>query len=183
MFERLLRKIASQLRKSDLPYMIIGGQAVLLYGTPRLTNDIDVTLGVDIAAIDRVAETIRRIGLAIIPEDFGSFVEKTYVLPTKDEKTGIRVDFIFSFTQYENQAISRSKPVLIGSVRVMFASVEDVIIHKVFAGRPRDLEDVRSMMLKNPGLDKAYVRRWLEEFEGAPEKRGLLKAFEDASTE
>jgi hypothetical protein len=41
MFERLLRKIASQLRKRDLPYMIIGGQAVLLYGTPRLTNDID----------------------------------------------------------------------------------------------------------------------------------------------
>ncbi|GAH87084.1 unnamed protein product, partial [marine sediment metagenome] len=28
--------------------MIIGGQAVLLYGEPRLTRDIDVTLGDDI---------------------------------------------------------------------------------------------------------------------------------------
>jgi hypothetical protein len=25
--------------------MIIGGQAVLLYGEPRLTKDIDITLG------------------------------------------------------------------------------------------------------------------------------------------
>ena len=27
--------------------MIIGGQAVLLYGEPRLTRDIDITLGVN----------------------------------------------------------------------------------------------------------------------------------------
>lgn len=28
--------------------MIIGGQAVMVYGEPRLTKDIDITLGVDI---------------------------------------------------------------------------------------------------------------------------------------
>jgi hypothetical protein len=33
---------------------------------------------------------------------------------------------------------------LLSGTRVMFAPVEDVIIHKVFAGRPRDLEDLAS---------------------------------------
>ena len=45
MFESLIVKIAEELKKADLSYMIIGGQAVLLYGTPRLTKDIDITLG------------------------------------------------------------------------------------------------------------------------------------------
>lgn len=32
--------------------MIIGGQAVLLYGEPRLTRYIDITLGIDTEYID-----------------------------------------------------------------------------------------------------------------------------------
>jgi hypothetical protein len=61
----------------------------------------------------------------------------------------------------------------------MFASAEDVIIHKCFAGRPRDLEDARSIIIKNPKLDQAYVRRWLKELEILPEREGLSQAFED----
>jgi hypothetical protein len=47
--------------------------------------------------------------------------------------------------------------------------VEDAIIHKIFAGRPRDIEDVKSMILKNPKIDTAYIRRWLKEFDVAIE--------------
>ena len=178
MFEDLIARIAKELRTADLDYMIIGGQAVLLYGTPRMTKDIDITLGVDVGHLDRLLPAIDAMGLEIIPEDFRSFVEQTSVLPTRAKECGIRVDFIFSFTPYERQAIARSKAVLSGGTDVMFASVEDVIIHKIFAGRPRDLEDVRSVLLKNPDLDIMYVKKWLREFEKSPEKRGLLKAFE-----
>ncbi len=41
MFEEILSKIGASLNKHKLPYMIIGGQAVLLYGEPRLTRDIE----------------------------------------------------------------------------------------------------------------------------------------------
>ncbi len=43
MFEHLLAKIATALNKAEIPYMVIGGQAVLLYGEPRLTKGIDIT--------------------------------------------------------------------------------------------------------------------------------------------
>ncbi len=43
MFERLLTKIATALNKAEIPCMVIGGQAVLLYGEPRLTKGIDIT--------------------------------------------------------------------------------------------------------------------------------------------
>jgi hypothetical protein len=179
MFETLISRIAQQLERAGLPYMIIGGQAVLFYGTPRMTKDIDITLGVGTGSLDLVVQTIKAIGIEIIPEDFGAFVERTYVLPTMEKESGIRIDFIFSLTPYERLAIARATPALLGRTKVMFASVEDVIIHKVFAGRARDMEDVRSIMIKNPGVDRGYVRKWLKEFEKSPEKGGLLQAFED----
>ena len=182
MFEELISKVAKALERAGLPYMLIGGQAVLLYGTPRMTKDIDITLGVDTGRLDAVVQAAKTIGIEILPEEFNTFVERTFVLPTIEKESGIRVDFIFSFTPYERQAIARANAVLLGRTKVMFASAEDVIIHKIFAGRPRDLEDVRSILLKNPDLDRMYVRRWLSEFEKSPEKKGLVKAFEEALT-
>jgi predicted nucleotidyltransferase len=179
MFEDLLAKIARELKTAELAYMIIGGQAVLLYGTPRLTKDIDVTLGVDVGHLEDLLPVIGGAGLEIIPENPRSFVEQTSVLPTGDKNSGIRVDFIFSFTPYERQAISRSKAVSLSGTSVMFAAAEDVIIHKIFAGRPRDHEDVRSILLKNPDLDVTYMKKWLREFEKSPEKKGLLKTLEE----
>ena len=38
--------------------MVIGGQAVLLYGEPRLTRDIDITLGVGVRELNKLKETI-----------------------------------------------------------------------------------------------------------------------------
>lgn len=47
MIEKLIKKVAQRLDEDKIPYMLIGGQAVLLYGRPRLTQDIDITLGID----------------------------------------------------------------------------------------------------------------------------------------
>ena len=48
---------------------------------------------------------------------------------------------------------------------VSFASCNDTIIHKIFAGRPRDLEDARILLKKNmKALDIAYIKKWLREF-------------------
>ena len=59
MFERLLERIAKSLKNAGIPYMVIGGQAVLLYGEPRLTKDIDVTLGADLTRLQDVLFAVR----------------------------------------------------------------------------------------------------------------------------
>jgi len=179
MFEELIARISAVLDQNLLPYMIIGGQAVLLYGTPRMTKDIDITLGVSVDQLEIVVKAVGELGLEIIPEDFESFVQKTFVLPTKDGRTGIRVDLVFSFTPYERQAIERATPVSFRQTAVMFASVEDVIIHKIFAGRPRDLEDVRSIIIKNRDFDREYTRNWLMEYDRSMETDAFVKVFEE----
>lgn len=181
MFDQIIARVAASLDQAGLPYMIIGGQAVLLYGEPRLTRDIDITLGVDIDRLETLLDAIRKLSLKILPEDAAAFVRQTMVLPTLDETTHIRMDFIFSFTLYESQAIRRAKKVKILGQDVSFASAEDLIIHKIFAGRPRDLEDVRSVILKNPGLDVPYIEEWLKAFDEASDDRLFLLTFKRIS--
>jgi hypothetical protein len=175
-FETLLKKIALQLKKASIPYMVIGGQAVLLYGEPRLTRDIDITMGINVDGLDRVKKITRIIGLKSLVEKEKEFVERNMVLPTIDGKSGIRVDFIFSFSSYERQAIERAKDIELGRSFVRFASLEDVVIHKVIAGRARDLEDVKSILLKNPKYDSVYIEKWLKEFDRSLGER-FLKVF------
>jgi len=164
-FERLLKRIAIQLKKGAIPYMVIGGQAVLLYGEPRLTRDIDITLGMGVNGLDKIKKIIKAIGLKILVEKEKEFVEQNMVLPTLDKKSGLRVDFIFSFSPYERQAIERGKDIKLGRTLVKFASLEDLVIHKVIAGRARDLEDVRSILLKNPKYNLDYIKKWFREFD------------------
>ena len=158
--------------------MVIGGQAVLLYGEPRLTRDIDITLGVGVRELNKLKETISSLGLKILVERDEEFVERNMVLPTLDEKSGIRVDFIFSFSPYGRQAIERAKDIKLGRSLVRFASLEDVVIHKVIAGRARDLEDIKSILLKNQKYDSDYIEKWLKEFDKSLTEQ-FLKIFRE----
>jgi predicted nucleotidyltransferase len=165
MFKDLIKKIAAELAQRKIPYMIIGGQAVLLYGEPRLTKDIDITLGLGVEGLSLITEAVTALGLKIETDEVESFVKETMVLPVLDAKTGIRVDFVFSFTPYERQAIDRAPEVKFDNVPIRFAALEDVVIHKVFAGRARDIEDIKIILLKNPGYNKDYIKTWLTDFD------------------
>jgi predicted nucleotidyltransferase len=178
MFQELLEKTALALDERSIPYMLIGGQAVLLYGEPRLTKDIDMTLGVGPERLLDVVEMVEGLGWKVLVEAPGEFVRQTMVLPCSEPLTGVRVDFIFSSSAYERQAVERVRHVPIGKAQVRFASVEDLIIHKIIAGRPRDLEDVKGILVKNREVDARYVRQWLEQFE-VTLSEPFLKRFEE----
>lgn len=178
MIEKLIKKIALHLDKEEIPYMIIGGQAVLLYGTPRLTRDIDITLGIDIDKLILIEKACKKLDLKILPKNPEHFARQTRVLPTEETKLKIRVDFIFSFTLYERQAIGRGRKVFMNGYPVKFASPEDVVIHKMFAGRAIDEEDVRNILIKKRSeLDLKYIKRWLSEFNKLTGYRRILERF------
>lgn len=62
----------------------------------------------------------------------------------------------------------------VAGVRVPFASAEDLILHKLFAGRPRDIEDAAGVVRrKGPELDWDYLRTWAGEFSVVPGREEL----------
>lgn len=167
MFQKLLESLASALNQCGIDYMIIGGQALLLYGEPRLTKDIDLTLGIGPERLPEILNLVKALGWEVSVESPLEFVQRTMVLPCLDPKSGIRFDFIFSCSPYEQQAMKRVKKVVLGRAEVRFASLEDFLIHKVVAGRPRDMEDIRNVLLKNHQVDFPYISKWLKQFEEA----------------
>jgi predicted nucleotidyltransferase len=178
MLARLLEKLSLALEERGIPYMVIGGQAVLVYGVPRLTQDIDVTLGAGPDRLSEILELAKALGWQVLVQDPEDFVRRTMVLPCSDSESRLRIDLMFSHSEYERQALERVRRVPIGNAQVRFASLEDLVIHKIIAGRPRDLEDVRGILLKNPACQVEYVRHWLQEFDRSLDA-AYLATFDD----
>jgi predicted nucleotidyltransferase len=178
--EERIAQISRCLDDKKIPYMLIGGQAVLLYGRPRFTRDIDITLGVDSDQYEAIAQVCKDVGLKILPVEPKVFAAQTNVLPADDPISKLRVDFIFSSMPYERQALKRAQKVELAGYPVCFASCEDVIIHKMLAGRAIDEEDVKSILVRRRSeIDIEYVKGWLEKFETMPEFAGVLDKFEN----
>lgn len=163
-FEKILIRIGQVLDSNAVPYMIIGGQAVIFHSEYRATKDIDLTIGVDIDELDKIKNCILEIGLILLVHNPEDFVKQSWVLPAIDKETGIRVDFMFSFSTYERQAIKNSIKYHLNGKVIKYCSLEDLIIHKIFSGREIDLIDVRKILIKKMKIDMEYIRSWLREF-------------------
>lgn len=177
-FARLLAGLARELRAQDIPYVVVGGQAVLVHGEPRLTADIDVTLGVDYDRLDAVRAVCEALHLRELPEDVLGFVRRTRVLPAYEPETGVRIDFIFSFTPFERGSIERAVRVEVAGEPVAFATAEDLVLYKLFAGRDRDLADAAGVIARQQHLDLEYLRRWAAEFSAIPGRESVSEKLE-----
>lgn len=175
MFKKLIVSIAGTFKENQIPYIILGGQAVLLYGEPRLTKDIDITIGLNIDAADMIVRILEKIGIIPIPKDFHQFVKKTMVLPLINKESEIRIDIIFSFSDFEKLAIKRANIIRIENTDVNYVSLEDLIIFKVLSGRERDLEDVRLILIKNAEVDLKYIKEKLKDL--SFKSKNFLKTF------
>jgi len=124
--------------------------------------------------VDKIAKRFK-------PEKIILFGSYGYGTPAKDSDVDILV-IIDSKRRPVDLAIQRAREVPIKRAVVRFASPEDVIIHKIFAGRARDLNDVKSILLKNPSVDLPYIETWLADFDkNSPQKR-LLRRFKEVLT-
>jgi hypothetical protein len=183
-FEQLLARLAKALDAAKVPYIVIGGQAVLQHGEPRFTRDIDISLGVDSDGLPAVLKAMADCGLKPLVDSPKTFVERTYILPVHDPRTEIRVDFAFTFSPFEREAIARAVRLPVGKHRVAYATVEDLIIHKLFAGRPRDIEDIRGVLARQEGnVDRQYLHHWIRQFARIEGKGHLLPQLEELLAE
>jgi hypothetical protein len=129
---------------------------------------------VDPASLPRVRQVCTTLGFELLPQDIERFVQETFVLPVRDHDTGIRVDFVFSTTPYEHQAIERAVRLTLDGTPVPFATAEDLIVHKLFAGRPRDWEDaVGVVRRKGQAIDWQYIEHWVVQFAAVPGRENL----------
>jgi hypothetical protein len=175
----LIAALAEALADAGARWYLFGAQAALIWGRPRLTADVDVTVRLDPEDPDALVRALGRHGFRLRVNPADDFVRRTRVLPFVFAPNGLPVDVVLAGPGIEELFLSRAVPVRLGSVTVPVISPEDLIVTKILAGRPKDVEDVRGILFERlPQLDLAAIRSTLGLLEAALSQSDLQPAFE-----
>ncbi|MFZ4580562.1 MAG: nucleotidyltransferase [Myxococcota bacterium] len=174
--ESALVAIARFLDAGGVPYMVIGGMANAIWGVPRATLDVDVTVWAgDVpssALLDSFAAAFR--SLVARPAEF---VRDTRVLPLESTE-GVRIDVIFGALPFEEEAIERAVLRTVAGSPVRFCTAEDLVLLKIVSERDRDRADVAALLQRRGAtLDRAYLDPRVAEFAALLERSDILADY------
>ncbi|HUE85848.1 MAG TPA: DUF6036 family nucleotidyltransferase [Vicinamibacterales bacterium] len=175
----LLADLAAALVSLRLKWYVFGAQAALIWGRPRLTADVDVTVALDSVGSGELVHTLAQHGFSLRLEASDAFVRQTRVLPLEHLSTGLALDLVLAGPGLEEIFLSRAVPLDVAGVMVPFISPEDLIVTKVLAGRAKDLEDVRGVLAeRGDELRLDQILETLGMIEGALGQSDLRPLFE-----
>jgi len=96
------------------------------------------------------------------------------VLPVVHTATEMPVDIVFAGPGLEEVFLARRRRLVRGGTSIPVASPEDLVVMKILAGRPRDDDDVGSILRAMPTLDMGHVEKTLVLLERALGQSDLL---------
>jgi hypothetical protein len=164
--------------KLDVRWYVFGAQAAIIHGAVRFTEDIDVTVDLGDVATASLVDVLRAEGFAPRIDD-DAFIAHTRVLPVVHSPTGVPVDIVLSGPGIEEHFFEGASPVVIGTTAVPVARAEDLVVMKILAGRPKDLEDCTALIAAGgEQFDMRRTRSLLELLEQALDQSDLLPALE-----
>jgi hypothetical protein len=162
------------------PFCFIGGLAVQCWGEPRVTRDVDVSLFTGFENDEHVVDELLA-GFASRIDDARGFALANRVVLLFGEGN-VPLDVGLAGFPFERELLDRAQAFRFGQrppLRV--CSAEDLIVLKMFASRPRDLEDVRGIVTRQQAaLDWMAIESSLEPLAVAtdrPELNDVLRAL------
>ena len=175
----ILRSLAAAMNERGLRWYLFGAQAAIIWGSPRLSADVDVTAQIGPAAMDEYTAAMLDHGFELIAAD-SDFVARTRVLPFLHRVSGMPLDVVLAGPGLEEDFLERAISVDVDGVLVPVITPEDLIVTKILAGRAKDIEDIRSVIHeRSASLDIERVRSVLGLLERALSQSDLLPVFEN----
>jgi hypothetical protein len=175
--EDALARVAAFLDRTQVPYMVIGGIANLVWGEARATVDIDVTV---LVPPERMSAFIDLVGrdFQLLVEDPVRFVTETRVLPVADT-SGVRIDLVFGLLPFEEEAVRRAASVQAAGRSIRVCTPEDLILMKIISERPQDLDDARAIVRRRlRELDLSYLEPRIREMASLLEREEIQQRFQ-----
>ena len=158
--------------------VIIGGIASGFLGKPRFTVDLDAMFLASTQDIPRILEIARTDGIEPRIEKVDEFAKRNRVLLMRHTASGVNIDISLGILRFEEEVVERSIVHHAGTVSVRLPTPEDLIIMKAIAHRPKDLEDIRTIVDSNPNLDLKRIKHWVKDFAEVLEMPDLWKQIE-----
>ncbi len=171
-----LADLADVAATQGLRWYVFGAQAVNLLGYPRATADLDVTFELASEDTGRFVASLTRAGFDPRFTD-AAFIATTRVIPVVHRASGLPVDIVLAGPGLEQLFLDEVEHVELEEHRIPILSLENLIVTKLIAGRPKDLEDVRELVKLGRALDRTKVERVLAVVEAALGVSDLVRSF------
>jgi hypothetical protein len=164
-------------------YMVTGSVAVIVYGAPRMTHDVDLIVVLDRAQIARLPEIFPEAEFYCPP------LEAIVVEAAREQRghfnlihheTGFKADiYLAGRDPLHAWALARTRKLDVAGGSLVVAPPEYVIVRKLEfyreGGSEKHLRDIRSMLEMSPdAIDRAELERMVAE-------RGLHEAWRNVT--
>lgn len=183
--KELLCKIVKILDDFKTLYAVTGGFAVIIWGKPRFTADIDII-------VELAPQDIKPLAKALLSIDKDVYVSEEAMrdaLESKGEfnfihpQTGLKVDFWVKGSKadiYGKLKFERVRIIKFNNQKVRFVSPEDLILSKLTWSKDsestRHLEDIKTIFdIQKSKLDLNYIKKWAEQQSTAEILEEILK--------
>jgi hypothetical protein len=164
-----LRHVWLELDRLGVPAAVAGGLAVSAWKHIRATRDIDLLISIGETDIEPLLERLRAAGLHAKKHPPIVALGQIDVVPLLYEPPEafleIQIDLLLARSEYYHEALGRRVTAQIPELEfpVAVLTCEDLILHKLLAGRLIDRADaVELLRIHAASIDSHYLVEWIE---------------------
>lgn len=155
------KEVSDFLSARNWKFCVIGGIAVMRWGEPRTTRDVDLALLTGFGREERFVDELLAGFAGRGPNPRELALRQRVLLLTA--ANGVAIDVALAGFPFEEETMRRASAFEFDANCVLTTcSAEDLVVAKAFADRPKDWLDVESVLVRQgTKLDMAYVLRQL----------------------
>ncbi|MTI86705.1 MAG: hypothetical protein FH748_01915 [Balneolaceae bacterium] len=132
------------LNENKVEYLLVGGYAVILYGSPRFTGDIDFWVKLEEKNIKKVIKVIKDFGLTSFDVSVDKLSQPNQIIQLG--YSPYRIDIITSVSGVEFDDCKKNAKIFeIDDIQINVIGFEDLLVNKKASGRHKDLDDVSNL--------------------------------------
>lgn len=165
------RRIGLLLEADKIEYAIGGALALGVWGAPRGTHDVDLSVFVDPSRLDSLAEVYERAGVMFDRVAATKAVARTGLFRGLLGKVPVDT-FVSDHPHFHEMQRRRERVKTPEGDHLYFITAEDLCVMKLFYGRDKDVTDLERLFAVRD-VDVAYVRGWLAKMP-VPANRGAI---------
>ncbi|MEK9135056.1 MAG: hypothetical protein AAB451_02050 [Patescibacteria group bacterium] len=155
--EFLYQEIFEALNKAKVNYLVCGGAAVILFGSPRFTADLDLIVSLDKENLENLYDTLIKLGYVLKnPIKKEEFINKETLQKLAEEKNMKVVSFYNLKDPFEiidigvnlpgiAEILKNKKHIIVKNSDIPIISIDNLIKMKKEVARVQDLIDVKNL--------------------------------------
>jgi len=179
-----LRHVWLTLKPLEMPMAVMGGIALAVWKHVRATRDVDLLVGIAENHPNQIVERLRAAGIRPKRDppifSLGQLELIQFLYEPPGALLDLQIDLFLTKSHYHREALERRVLTRLPDldIEISVLGCEDLILHKLLAGRVIDRADAAALLRANrESLELDYLLRWTGRLELAS---GLTEVWNEA---